>query len=403
MKEKIITTYRRLLKNTNYQTHRYLFHTFDTNSRLTGLVGPRGTGKTTLLLQYIKEKVENKNETIYVSLDNIYFSQTKLIEFVDDLYEINGIKNYFFDEVHKYPQWDQELKNIYDSYPNINIVFSGSSSMDMIRGSYDLSRRGKLFKLGGMSFREYLEFRLDIRLRSFDFKGILSNPEAIIESVSAIDRLKGHFLEYLNSGYYPFLFEDEENYHQKIVNIINKTIYEDISNFYKLKTENLINFKKLLSFLSTIPPGQLNRNNISKHIGLDNKTVENYLNILNETGLVCLIKENKSGSGLLKATEKIYLDNPNIYKSIIDEIGFEYKIGTVREIFFIKMLQNAGEKVFYSKIGDFQVQNYKFEIGGKSKKRKQIKESLENSYLVKDDILFPSEYEIPLYLFGFLY
>lgn len=403
MKENIISTYQRLLKSTNYSTHRYLFDTFNMNSRLTGLVGPRGTGKTTLLLQYIKEKIENKNESIYISLDNIYFTQIKLIDFVDDLYEINGVRNYFFDEVHKYPNWDQELKNIYDSYPNVNIIFSGSSSMDLIKGTYDLSRRGKLYKLNGMSFREYLEFRLGISVRKYDFNEILDNPESIIEDISKIEKLKGHFLEYLDSGYYPFLFEDEENYHQKLINVINKTIYEDISNYYKLKTEKLINFKRILSYLATIPPGQLNRNSISKHIGIDNRTVENYLNILNETGLVCLINENKAGSGLLKATEKIYLDNPNIYKAIISEIGFEYRKGTIREIFFIKMLQNAGEKVYYSKIGDFTVRDYNFEIGGKSKHKKQIKDNLQNSYLVKDDIIYSSDNEIPLYLFGFLY
>ncbi len=403
MKEDIIATYRRLLKSTTYHTHRYLFNSFNTKSRLTGLVGPRGTGKTTLLLQYINEKIDDKNETIYVSLDNIYFTQTKLIEFVDDLYEINGINNFFFDEVHKYPKWDQELKNIYDSYPNINIVFSGSSSMELIKGIYDLSRRGKLFKLGGMSFREYLEFRLDTTLRSFGLNEIVSNPETVIDEVSQIGRLRGYFLEYLNSGYYPFLFEDEANYHQKIMNVIDKTVYEDISNYYKLKTENLVNFRRILSYLATIPPGQLNRNSISKHIGLDNKTIENYLNILNETGLVCLIKENKSGSALLKATEKMYLDNPNLYKAIIDEIGFEYRKGTVREIFFIKMLQNSGEKIYYSRTGDFRVQNYNFEIGGKGKRIKQIKDNLQNSYLVKDDILFSTKYEIPLYSFGFLY
>ena len=403
MRENFITIYRRLLKSTTYNTHRYLFNTFNTNSRLTGLVGPRGTGKTTLLFQYINEKIKNKNECIYLSLDNIYFTQIKLIDFVDDLYEINGIRNFFFDEVHKYPKWDQELKNIYDSYPKINIVFSGSSSMDLIKGSYDLSRRGKLFKLGGMSFREYLEFRLGSSIISQSFSNILKNPESVIEEISEIERLKGHFLDYLDCGYYPFLFEDEENYHQKIINVIDKTIYEDISNYYKLKTENLINFRKILSYLATIPPSQLNRNSISKHIGLDNKTVENYLNILQETGLVCLVKENKAGSSLLKGTEKIYLDNFNIYKAIIEEIGYEYSKGTVREIFFIKMLQNSGEKVFYSKIGDFRVQDYNFEIGGKSKKKKQIKDNLQNSYLVKDDILYSTRNVIPLYLFGFLY
>ena len=403
MKAGIINAYRRLLESTNYPSHRYLFHFFNTKSRLTGLVGPRGTGKTTLLLQYIKDKIRIIDKTIYLSLDNIFFTQTKLIDLVEELYEINGIRNYFFDEVHKYPRWDQELKNIYDSYPDITMVFSGSSSMDLIKGSYDLSRRGKIFRLGGMSFREYLEFRLGVTLKSFSFKDILLNPEAIVEEVSGIERLKGHFHEYLDAGYYPFVFEDEENYHQKVLNILEKTIYEDISNYYKLKTENLRNFRKILSYLATIPPGQLNRNSIAKQIGLDNKTVDNYLNILSETGLVCQIKKNKSGSGLLKATEKIYLDNPNLYKAIVDEIGFNYKIGTVREIFFIRMLQIAGEKVFYSKIGDFQVQGYNFEVGGKSKKKNQIKGSLHNSFLIKDDILFPAEHEIPLYFFGFLY
>jgi len=152
-----------------------------------------------------------------------------------------------------------------------------------------------LYELCGMSFREYLEFRLGISLKTYSFDTILENPEVIIQDIVGIDRLKGHFRDFLNSGYYPFLFEDEKNYHRKIMNIINKTIYEDISNYYKLKTENLIKFKKILSFLATIPPGELNRNTISKHIGLDNKTVENYLNILNETGLVCLIKEKSAG------------------------------------------------------------------------------------------------------------
>lgn len=403
MREKFKAVYRRLLKNTNYSTYRYLFNSFNMESRLTGLIGPRGTGKTTLLLQYINEQIENKNQCIYLSLDNIYFTQANLVDLIDDLYEIDGIRYFFLDEVHKYPNWNQELKNIYDSYPDIKIVFSGSSSMNLIRGTYDLSRRGSLFKIEGMSFREYLEFRLNRTIPNISFNELVEDPESLIEQLAVIERIKGHFQEYIECGYYPFLFEDEENYHQKILNVIDKTIYEDISNFYRLKTENLINFRKILSYLATIPPGQLNRNSISKHIGLDNKTVDNYLRILNETGLVCLVKENKSGSNLLKGTEKIYLDNSNIYKAIIDEIGFEYNKGAVREIFFIKMLQNSGEQVYYSKIGDFQVQGYNFEIGGKGKNKKQIKNNLENSFLVKDGILYSSGNTIPLHLFGFLY
>ncbi|MBD3383385.1 AAA family ATPase [candidate division KSB1 bacterium] len=403
MRENFKNTYFRLLKNTTFNTHRYLFDSFTIDSRLTGLVGPRGTGKTTLLLQFINERIENKRQCIYLSLDNIYFTQITLLDFVNELYEIDGIRYFFLDEVHKYSNWNQELKNIYDSYPDVTVVFSGSSSMDLMRGTYDLSRRGTLFRIGGMSFREYLDFKLGMTISAVSFDDLIHNPEHMVDQLSAIDRLRGHFLEYLDTGYYPFVLDDEVNYHQKLLNVIDKTIYEDISNFYNLKTENLVNFRKILSFMSTIPPGQLNRNSISKHIGLDNKTVENYLNILHETGLVCLIRENKAGSRLLKGTEKIYLDNSNIYKAIVDEIGFEYNKGTVREIFFVKMLQNANEKVYFSRTGDFEVQDYYFEIGGRGKSVRQIKDHLDKSFVVKDDILYPGKHEIPLHLFGFLY
>lgn len=403
MREHLKNTYFRLLKNTISHTHRYLFDSFNIDSRLTGLVGPRGTGKTTLLLQFINERIEDKRQCIYLSLDNIFFTQTKVLDFVNELYEIDGIRYFFLDEVHKYPNWNQELKNIYDSYPDVTVGFSGSSSMDLIRGTYDLSRRGTLFRIGGMSFREYLEFKVGVSISAVNFDDLIHRPEQLADQLSAIDRLRGHFLDYLDAGYYPFVLEDRENYHQKLLNVIDKTIYEDISNFYKLKTENLINFRKILSYMSTIPPGQLNRNSIAKHIGLDNKTVENYLNILHETGLVCLIRENKAGSSLLKQTEKIYLDNSNLYKAIVDEIGFDYKKGTVREIFFIKMVQNANEKVYYSRTGDFQVRDYFFEIGGRGKSKRQIKDHLDRSFVVKDDISYPGKQEIPLHLFGFLY
>ena len=398
-----ISTYKRLIHGTKYKHHRYIFNEFNTNNRLTGLIGPRGTGKTTLLLQYIKEKIENKDECIYASIDNIYFSKNLLIDFVNELYEDYGIRYFFFDEIHKYPNWNQELKNIYDSYPDIKLVFSGSSSIDLIKGTYDLSRRGVLYRIGGMSFREYLLFNDIADVGKITFEQLINDRSGFEENVSGIKKIKGYFKDYIGKGYYPFFLEDENTYHQKILRIIEKTIYEDISNFYKLKTENLAYFKKIISYLATIPPGELNRNSISKNIGLDNKTIQNYLNILDETGLIELLSENKSGSNLLRHTEKMYLDNPDLYSAIIEEIGFESKIGTIREIFFIKMIKNAGSKIFYSKTGDFEVKGNIFEIGGKNKDWKQLKGKTGNAYLVKDDILYGSKKEIPLYLFGFLY
>jgi uncharacterized protein len=398
-----INTYKRLLNATEYKYHRYIYKNFNIENRLTGLIGPRGTGKTTLLLQYIKEKIKDLDECIYTSIDNIYFSKNLLIDFVNELYEDYGIRYYFLDEIHKYPNWNQELKNIYDSYPDMKIVFSGSSSIDLIKGTYDLSRRGVLYKIGGMSFREYLLFNKIADIAPINFDQILNNRHKVEEEIADIKRLKGHFKEYLRKGYYPFYLEGEDTYYQKILRIIEKTVFEDISHFYKLKTENLSNFKRILSYLATIPPGEVNRNSIAKNIGIDHKTIQNYMNILHETGLVELVKENKSGSNILKKTEKMYLDNPDLYSAIIEEIGYDSKIGTIREIFFIKMMENSGNKIYYSRTGDFEVNNKIFEIGGKGKSKKQIKKVLKDAYLVKDDILYGSKYEIPLYLFGFLY
>ncbi len=398
----IIATYKRLIQHTNYTHHRYIYKEFNINNRLTGLIGPRGTGKTTLLIQYIKENLKI-DDCIYTSLDNIYFTQNNLIEFVNELYDIYGIRYFFFDETHKYPNWNQELKNLYDSYPDIKLIFSGSSSLDLIKGSYDLSRRGVIFRIGGMSFREYLLFNNIADIPSITFPELLENRSRYENEIGSMKKILGYFNEYLGKGYYPFILEDNQSYSQKIQRIIEKTIYEDISNYYKLKTENLISFKRIISYMATIPPGELNRNNIAKNIGLDNKTIQNYLDILQETGLIQFILKNKAGSNILKKTEKIFLDNTDIYRSTSEEIGFETPIGTLREIFFIKMLLNSGNKIHFSEIGDYQINNINFEIGGKNKDLKQIKNNLENSYLVKDDIITGSKYEIPLYLFGFLY
>ena len=182
------TTYKRLLQSINYKHHRYIYDEFNINNRLTGLIGSRGTGKTTLLLQYIKEKIENKDECIYASIDNIYFSKNLLIDFVNELYEDYGIRYFFFDEIHKYPNWNQELKNIYDSYPDVKLVFSGSSSIDLIKGTYDLSRRGVLYRINGMSFREYLLFNDIADIETISLKELLNNRSDFEEKVSGIKK-----------------------------------------------------------------------------------------------------------------------------------------------------------------------------------------------------------------------
>lgn len=401
--ERFFAAYERLLQSLNFKTYRYLYKDFNLDSRLTGLIGPRGTGKTTLLLQYIKNRIEDREKCIYVSMDNIYFSETRLVDFVNELYEVHGIRYFFLDEVHKYPNWNQELKNIYDTYPDVKTVFSGSSSIDLIKGTYDLSRRAVIFRIYGLSFREYLHFRSIISEDAIEFEELLDNKRKHAEKIGSTEKLRGSFRQYLSTGYYPFFLEDESTYAQKLLRIVDKTIYEDIVNHYTIKTKNLPSFKRILAYTATIPPGELSINSISRNIGLDNKTVVRYLHMLEETGLLTLISSGKTGSSLLKQTEKIYLDNSNLYEAITAEIGSKSNIGSIREIFFVSMIKNSGHQVHYSRIGDFEVRGTVFEVGGRNKSLKQIGKNLNRAYLVKDDILYGGKHEIPLYLFGFLY
>ncbi len=237
------------------------------------MIGPRGVGKTTLLLQFIKNKVLNPRDAFYFSADHIFFNTTTLWEFIQTLYEEEGVELIFVDEIHKYPNWNQELKNIYDSFPRLKIVFSGSSSLDLVTGSYDLSRRAALHYLHGLSFREYLNFTTGSNFGTLTFADIVNSPLEASADLAEIPRLKGHFKTYLRQGYYPFLFEDEGQFFDRLERVINKTIYEDIGNYYSLKTTNLRYFSKILSFLATIPPGKISMNNLAQNLSIDSKTV----------------------------------------------------------------------------------------------------------------------------------
>jgi predicted AAA+ superfamily ATPase len=396
----ISETFHRLINALTITKTRYLYHSFSLRNRLTGLVGPRGVGKTTLLLQFIKNELLKEGKCFYFSADLIYFQQINLLEFVKDLHTIEGYNTIFIDEIHKYQGWNQELKNLYDAFPSLKIVFSGSSMLDLIGGSYDLSRRAKLYRLHGLSFREYLNFTLDLNLAPIPFEQILENPAACLPSV---DRIIPHFEEYLRTGYYPFAFEDPHSYYEKLKAMIDKTIFEDIANFYKLKTQNLPYFTKLLTYLASIPPGEVNIHNLAKHLGLDHKTVEHYISILSSVGLVREMRPYESGSLTLRKPCKIFLNNTNLVHAILQYLGQSPSKGLERELFFLQSLQNAGIELFYSKQGDFHTKKAIFEIGGKNKTRSQLQGIKEPAYLVKDNILYPLKGEIPLFLFGFLY
>ena len=403
MLESLRNTYYRLLSAVPSQFNRYIFESLDNSERLVGLIGPRGVGKTTLMLQFIKKKINNRQLAFYFSADHIYFSKTSIFHFVQSLYEMESIRFFFIDEVHKYSNWAQELKNIYDSFPDIHIMFSGSSSIDLSRGSYDLSRRAIIRRLHGMSFREYLNVTMGAKHPVLSLKRLLRNsPEELADYIE-IPGLKGKFKKYIAGGYYPFFLEGDDLYHEKLGAIINKTIFEDIASFYRLKTENLHIFKKILFFLSTIPPGKINVNNLSRNLSIDNKTVGHYLNILVETGLTRMLFSDTRGQNLIRKPRKVYLENTTLYTTICRELDVSIDIGAVRELFFLSMLSNVGKNVVYDRLSaDFCVGTDVFEVGGASKTRKQLMGN-RDAYLVKDDILVGSRSTIPLYAFGLIY
>lgn len=352
------------------------------------------------MLQWIREK-ENPDLCMYASLDHIYFSAHSLLDFVRDMHQFEGRNLFFLDEAHKYPGWNRELKNIYDSFPEIRIVFSGSSSLDLVKGQYDLSRRGVIYRMNGLSFREFILFKTGKTLSPFSCDDLISGAMEIAREASTFPRIRGLFQEFLSTGYYPFYFEDPETYHARILNTIDKTIFEDIANYYSLSTSKLPVFKRLLAYLASIPPGEMSVNTLARNLEIDHKTVNSYLHMLLETSLIHSLAFEKGGKAGLRASEKVLLENPNLYFAISKEIGLEPSIGSLRETFFINALRGAGISVHYSKEGDYRAKGKIFEIGGASKTARQLG-GAKNGFLVKDGPLMAAPGEIPLYLFGFL-
>ena len=404
MMDLIVEIYERLIDELSIQTYRYLYPRFNLADRLTGLIGPRGVGKTTLLLQYFKNNLHSEGRAIYFSADLIHFETIRLFDFVSELYRSGGYRIIAIDEIHKYSNWSQELKNIYDAFPSLKVIFSGSSMLDIIHGSHDLTRRAVLYHLRGMSFREYLNFCVGDSHAALLWADLLSVPTtAGVRRLIKIDKLVPYFRDYLRMGYYPFVEENPLTLYEKIMRVVDKTIYEDIANFYNLKTSNLHYFRSILTFLSNIPPGELSSHNLGKHLGIDHKTVIHYLHILNEVGLVRQIFSAQKGAAGLRKPAKVFIHNTTLLNALNVFTGNEVVKGTQRELFFVQTLLDSGKQVFYSPIGDFSVEGTLFEIGGKNKTRKQFAGVDQSAFLVKDDLLAPFGNELPLHYFGFLY
>jgi predicted AAA+ superfamily ATPase len=388
----------RLVSNVSLDFKRYLFDFIKWENRLIGIKGARGTGKTTLLLQWIKEQNLPTEKAVYFSLDDLYFTKNSLKETVSQFYK-NGGLILVLDEVHKYKNWSQEIKNCYDFFPDLKIIFTGSSIIDITKQEGDLSRRALLYELVGLSFREYLKMLKIIDLPVFSIDDILFNSAEIKKKIPKDFRPLNYFGSYLNYGYYPFGLEDTSSVHQRINQLIRTIVEIDMA---ELQDFDIRNAKKLLQLIYVIAqqvPFKPNISNLAIKTGIHRNSLNNYLYYLEQAKVISLLFPTGNSIATLQKPEKLVLNNTTLLNALSEEKPL---IGTVRETFFVSQLLTF-HKVKLSKQADFLVNDkYTFEIGGKNKGQKQI-EGIENAWIVKDDIELPMLNTIPLWLIGLLY
>lgn len=402
--QQLLDTYHELLANLGTVYQRQIYASFATNMRVVGIVGARGVGKTTFLLEYLRQNYPHSNKAVYISADAIFFSQTSLFDFAQWFVRTHAGEVICIDEIHRYPKWAQELKNIYDTFPHLRIYFSGSSSINLIKQTYDLSRRAVLKHLPGFSFREYLEHTLHETYPKLELPQLVNDQKELYEKAAQTPKLLGHFQDYLQTGYYPFAKEIDNTveFHETLMNVVDKIIEADIASYYTLKTSTLPVFKKILYFVATTPPSEFNIGRLAKSLGKDFTDVSSYVDMMMETGLLRYLLHDKQGHALIRNAHKVFLNNSNLAQAVARSIGQKIDVGSLRELFVVSNLQNAKHIPFHPQQGDVSVDGYTFEIGGKNKGGSQMT-GFENSFIVKDDVLYGDQKVIPLYLFGFLY
>lgn len=367
-------------------------------ARLIGIKGPRGVGKTTLLLQYIKKNLPIDHSTLYVSLDNIWFAQNSLVDLVDDFVKRGG-KYLFLDEVHKYPNWSIEIKNIYDDFPDLKIVFTGSSMLEILNARADLSRRAVIYHMQGLSFREFLAIKAGAEFPVINLEDIIANHVSISREVIKKVKPLEHFGAYLNHGYFPFFQEVPTLYHQRLEEVVNMTLEIELPLLRNVDISYIPKLKHLLHIISESVPFIPNVTKLAERICINRNTLVSYLFFLQEAHLTKNLYKDIVGITQMQKPEKIYLENTNF------QFAFTPKnadLGNLRETFFINQLSNS-HTVEYVKDGDFRIDGkFIFEVGGKNKTMDQIK-GVKNSFIAADDIEYGNQNRIPLWLFGFMY
>ena len=390
---------KRILKEIPSQYKRYLHNVVDFDSAMIGIVGARGVGKTTLLLQYIQELKDRYEpyKSLYFSYDYPTNINIKLIDLAEEFTKVGG-EYLILDEIHKYKDFAIDLKAIYDFYPKLQIIFTGSCATSIYNSQADLSRRVVLYYMNGLSYREFLELKLNIQLPSFSLEEIVANHINIVDKLSEQFLPLEHIQEYLTFGYYPFYFKDQNQYLRQLNAVINQTIDIDLVNLGLVKQNFTNKLKQLLLIISESNPFELNITKVAANIKVSRNTLYAYLQHLDKAGLLNIVASAKKGITKLSKPEKLYLNNTNIFYTF----GSDSKIGTIRETFFTSALKHL-YNIEISNKGDFLVDNkYIFEVGGENKSFNQIKD-IKNSYLVIDTDSTENQNKIPLWLFGFLY
>ncbi|NHB69219.1 ATP-binding protein [Perlabentimonas gracilis] len=367
------------------------------NERLIGIKGSRGVGKTTLLLQYAKTLLKN-DSFVYISLDNLYFTENSLLNFADEFYK-NGGKVLLIDEVHHYPNWSLELKNIYDLFPDLKVVYTGSSLLHLSKGLSDLSRRSVVYNLPGLSLREFINFSTKLNLAPISLDEILTDHESVAKHIWKETKPIKWFNQYINHGYYPFFLEGIDNYHHKLNGVILQILESDLPYISGVSYSNINKLKQLLYVISESVPFKPNIEKLSERIGISKNTLKDYLHYLNDALLISMLYSDSKGISRLTKPDKIYLHNTNLMFALANTSS---NTGNERETFFYNAL-SAKHAVSYTQKGDFLIDGrYTFEVGGKNKSHKQI-EGVENAYLAIDGIDTGYGNQIPLWLFGFIY
>ena len=378
------------LKQTTSTFHRYMYDKISWESRMFGLVGPRGVGKSTMVLQYIKVHRDSRR-LFYISADHLYFSSHTIVETVDEFAKEGG-EQIFIDEIHKYENWSRELKQIYDTHPDVKVGFTGSSVLDIYKGFADLSRRAPIFMMQGLSFREYLQLFHNIQVPVFSLAEVV-NLKVKIADVSHPLPL---FRNYLQKGYYPFA--GDTDFELRLRQVINQTMEVDIPQYANMNASTGRKLKKLLSVIAKSVPFKPVMDSLATVVGVSRNVLPDYFLYMEQAGMIGQLRDDNGGIRGIGKVEKVYLDNTNMDYLLGDNAT---DTGNIRETFFYNQTRVVTD-VINSRISDFEIDGKTFEVGGKKKGNKQLSDAKEG-YIVKDDIEYGSGNIIPLWAFGFLY